>query len=116
MGEVGGLGDHPGHGGLQVHHPGGDLLVIELHSDQETEFAIELEQDLLAAKWIVRRSRFDQLTFSQKLPGKQRDGAAAQVGERVNTDARDRALLVNQGLDKVFVALAFFLEDGSPPR
>ena len=98
MGEVGRLGDHPGHRGLQVHHPCGDLLVIEFDSYEGTQFAIELEQDLLAAKWIVRRS-LDQLTFRQKLPRKQGDGAAAQVGEGVDADARDRALLVDQGLN-----------------
>ena len=115
MGEIGRLGNHPDHGRMQVHHSRGHPLIIELHPDQETEFAIELKQDLLAAKWIVRRAGFDQLAFGQKLPGKQRDGAPAQIGARMNANARDGALLVNQGLDQAFVALAFFLRDGHRP-
>ncbi len=35
--------------------------------------------------------------------------------ERMNADARDGALLVNQGLDQAFVALALFLNDGHRP-
>ena len=79
MGEIGRLGNHSDHGRLQIHDSGGHPLIVELHPDQETEFAIELKQDLFAAKWIVRRTRFDQPAFGQKLPGKQRDGAPAQI-------------------------------------
>ena len=44
-------GNHPGYGRwVKVHHTRGNPLIIELHSDQETELAVEIEQDLFAAK------------------------------------------------------------------
>jgi hypothetical protein len=103
---------------MQVHDTSNNLFVVEFDANDESNYLVQVLQDLLAAERIVEVAHLDQTTFLQKLACDEGNGGPSQIGKLVDANTGNGPKPAHHRFNYVLIMFTFpgyvFHEDCLP--
>src|SRR5579872_495235 len=92
---------------MQVQNSRRDFLIIELDGNHIRVLFVQLQQDLFPSKAVIRGPNFSESPLAHKIANNRGDCGPPEIGQFVNSNARNRSKSSDNHLDDMLIVLKF---------